>query len=86
MSDLQSRIKAKLCPCGCGTLPPLNDKGKRPMMCAKAWASMPANLRSDFLRAGDSDENRRAAAGQMLRILQQRLGRGESGAQLVFEL
>ena len=83
-TDTVKRLKAALCPCSCGTLPPANDKGKRPLMCSTAWASMPANLRRDFTSGGL--ENRRSAAGQMLRILKQRLGKGDSGAQLVLEL
>ncbi len=75
-------MKPKLCP-GCDA--DLPNEGKRVVMCAKCWASMPQGLRRDFQTA-DCVENRRAAIGSMLRLLAQRRKKSGGDGQLIFEL
>lgn len=58
-------VKDRQCPCGCGEFLAIY-RGKRPLVCAKAWSKLPMPLRIAFNFARSTPEEKRAAAREIL--------------------
>lgn len=79
-------MKTNYCPCGCGAVLVTQANGRRPLMCADTWKTMPQHLKGDLFSPHSLPDVRRAAARRLIELAEQKNRKRIEGQQLQLSL